>query len=123
MTLELLPQTFTVCKVREIKDVDLTLDYCFVGKTDTELSLVCPTEAVPESSLDREDGWRCMRIKGQLDFSLIGILAKISAILAHAQVGIFVVSTFDTDYILVKEERLSTAVSALKGQSYLVREV
>lgn len=123
MTLELLPQTFTVCKVRDLKDIDLFPDYCFVGKTETECSLVCPAEHVPPNTLDREDGWRSLRVEGQLDFSLIGILSGISAILAKAQVGIFVISTFDTDYILLKEVQLSTAVEALEKQGIPVREI
>ena len=85
---------------------------------DRERSLVCPTDRVPVATLAREDGWRAFRIEGQLDFSLVGILARISSILAAEEIGIFAVSTFDTDYILVKAENLDRALSALARAGY-----
>ena len=91
-----------------------------MGKTDGELSLVCPTEEVPENTLAREDGWRGFRIEGVLDFSLIGILAKISGILAEEKIGIFAVSTYNTDYIFTKEAAFSRAMDALKAAGYEV---
>ena len=71
----------------------------FLGKTDEEISLVCETQYKPSNCTAEEDGWRGFRIKGELDFSLIGILSKISTILAEAKVGIFAVSTYNTDYM------------------------
>ena len=87
-------------------------------KTDEESSLVCRTEDVPDNITDREDGWKAFRIEGVLDFSLIGILAKISALLAENEIGIFVVSTFNTDYILVKSENYAKALNALEKAGY-----
>lgn len=118
MKLEILPQSLTVCKVRSLSAQVLEQEVCFIGKTDQELSLVCPTEAVPGDTLAREDGWRCFRIAGQLEFSLVGILARLSEILAGEGIGIFAVSTYNTDYILVKEEDLERAVAALAAQRY-----
>lgn len=118
MKLEILPQSLTVCKVRSLSIQVLEQEVCFIGKTDQELSLVCPTEAVPGDTLAREDGWRCFRIAGQLEFSLVGILARLSEILAGEGIGIFAVSTYNTDYILVKEEDLERAVAALAAQRY-----
>ena len=74
----------------------------FIGSTDAELSLVCETDRVPRRTLAREDGWRALRIVGQLDFSLTGILSRIATILADEKIGIFAVSTYNTDYILFR---------------------
>lgn len=118
MQLQLLHESLTVCQVAIIDDVDLHDDIYFLGKTDEELSLVCKTDSAPAETLSREDGWRGFRIIGVLDFSLIGILSKISAILAEKEIGIFAVSTYNTDYILVKEENLDKAVAALTDSGY-----
>ena len=79
MEIKLLEDDFSVCKIRDLSGVNLTDAFYFIGKTDEELSLVCRTEHVPEETTDREDGWKAFRIEGVLDFSLIGILAEISA--------------------------------------------
>lgn len=118
MELERIFHDFSVCKVRDITQIDLTQEFCFVGKTDEELSLVCPTACVPAHTMERDDGWRAFRIRGVLDFSLIGILARISEILASNQIGIFVVSTYNTDYVLVKAEQFENALSVLSDAGY-----
>ena len=117
LTLQVLFQDLTICKVPDLSTFSLSGLY-FIGNTDNELSLACETEKTPSNTTAREDGWRAMRIVGQLDFSLTGILSKIAAVLADAQVGIFAVSTYDTDYILVKRENLDRAVEALKAAGY-----
>ena len=95
---------FSVCKVEDYSKVNLDAEFCFTGKTDEEKSVVCLTEDVPDNIIEREEGWKAFRIEGILDFSLIGILSKISALLAENEIGIFAISTYNTDYILVKEE-------------------
>ena len=85
-----------------------------------KLSLVCKTEDTPPNPVERDDGWRGFRIQGVLDFSLIGILAKLSGILAEHRIGIFAVSTYNTDYILVKEENFDAALMALEKNGYNV---
>ena len=85
-----------------------------------EVSLVCRTEDVPENTTDREDGWRVMRFEGVLDFSLVGILSKVSNVLAEEKISIFVTSTYNTDYVLVKGNDLERAVKALEGAGYEV---
>lgn len=120
MELKVLDCRLTVCKVGSINDIDLSDDIFFIGKTDEELSLVCRTEHTPDNTFAREDGWRGFRIEGELDFSLIGILSKLSAILAENKIGIFAVSTYNTDYILVKEEELDRALDALRSAGYTV---
>ena len=92
----------------------------FIGKTDEELSLVCKTEDTPLNTTNRDDGWKGFRIQGILDFSLIGILSKLSGILAEHKIGIFAVSTYNTDYILVKEENYERALTVLASEGYTV---
>lgn len=116
LTIEILSQDFSVCKVKDYEDVNLNEPFVFTGKTDSECSLVCPTPMVPTSSFAREDGWIALRVMGTLDFSLIGILADISTRLAQHGISIFALSTFDTDYILIKKEKKDKAVEALKEQ-------
>ncbi len=120
MELKRIDHRFSVCKVADFSQVELKDAYCFIGKTEEERSLVCLTEKVPANTTHREDGWRAFKIQGVLDFSLIGILAKISAVLAGNGIGIFAVSTYNTDYILTKEENYEKALRALAGAGYQV---
>ena len=113
-------QKMSICKAADDSEVDLSAEFVFVGKTEDELSLVCRTEDVPKNATDRDDGWKMMRIQGVLDFSLIGILSKISTILADHKIGIFAVSTFNTDYILVKEENYEKSLKALGDAGYTI---
>ena len=120
MELERISYRLTVCKVEDISAVNINADFYFIGKTDEEISLVCRTEDTPPLAIERDDGWRGFRIQGMLDFSLIGILSKISGILAEHKIGIFAVSTYNTDYILVKEENFDRALSVLNSEGYSV---
>lgn len=115
-------QNFTVCKVTDYSEVNFNDEFVFIGKTDDELSLVCITDKVPSNVTERDDGWKMMRVQGVLDFTLIGILSKISAILADNKISIFAVSTFNTDYILVKENVFEKAVSVLSDNGYIITE-
>ena len=114
---------FSVCKVTDYSHIDLSQPFVFTGATDQERSLVCPTELVPGNTTNREDGWRAFRIQGMLDFSLVGILARIAKELASHQIGIFAISTFNTDYILVKEDSFNQALSALKNAGYPIAQL
>ena len=120
MILERIDYKLTVCKVTEISDINMDSDFCFIAKTDEELSLVCKTEDTPQNSVERDDGWRGFRIQGVLDFSLIGILSKLTGILAEQKIGIFAVSTYNTDYILVKEENYERALTVLASKGCTV---
>ena len=120
MELKKLEHKLSVCKVADLAEIDLAADLYFIGKTDEELSLVCRTEDVPEKTAERDDGWRGFRIQGILDFSLIGILSGISCILAENKIGIFAVSTYNTDYILVKENNYERALSVLASAGYTI---
>lgn len=118
MKIKKLPYELSVCKVADVSAIGLNDEFFFVGKTDEEISLVCKTEDVPAETTAREDGCKGFRIEGVLDFSLIGILSKISTILAENKIGIFAVSTYNTDYILVKEENFERALDALSKAGY-----
>ena len=120
MEIKALTDLFSVCKVEDATQIDLSKDFCFIAKTDEEISLVCPTKNVPAVTSARDDGWRGFRIQGTLDFSLIGILAKISAILAEQKIGIFAVSTYNTDYIFVKKDNFAKALQSLAEHGYKV---
>ena len=118
MEIKKLHQDFSVCKVMDYSLVNIDAEYSFIGKTDEELSLVCRTGDVPAGTVSREDGFKAFRIQGELDFSLIGILARISDILARREIGIFVVSTYNTDYVLTKGADFGRALKALEEEGY-----
>ena len=122
MEIKKIDYDFSVCKVQDYSLVDLNAEYSFIGKTDEEKSLVCLTSDVPVNVMKRDDGWKAFRIQGMLDFSLIGILSKISGILAENKIGLFVISTFNTDYILTKEENYSRALDILDNAGYEIVE-
>lgn len=121
VTLEPLEAKLSVCKVVDYSEIDISRPFCFTGATDEELSLVCQTDQVPENTTEREDGWRAVRITGILDFSLIGILAGISEVLASNGIGIFAISTYNTDYILTKEEQFGKAIDVLSDAGYRIK--
>lgn len=118
MRIERLSPDFSVCRVKDFSGVDISGDFVFTAKTDEEFSLVCPTDIVPENVIEREDQWTGFRIVGVLDFSLIGILAKVSSVLAAEGISIFALSTFNTDYILVKRENAEDACNVLSKAGY-----
>ena len=120
LELKRLPYDLTVCKLQKAADIDLNKEFYFIGKTDEELSLVCRTEDTPDATIERDDGWKGFRIQGVLDFSLIGILSKLSGILAENNIGIFAVSTYNTDYILVKAENFDRAMDVLSNAGYSI---
>ena len=118
LVIEPVTGAFAICKVEDYSQVDFERAFCFVGKTDAERSLVCLAEDVPANATDVDGGWRALRVEGQLDFSLTGVLAGIARVLADEGIGIFAISTYDTDYILVKSERFSDALTALDRAGY-----
>lgn len=121
LTLRLLPETFAICRFAP----DATLPAWAMGgafwsvtRTAEELSVVCAAP-VPDNVL-AERGWRGLQVVGPLDFALTGILAGLTAPLAEAGVSIFALSTYDTDYLLVKAERIETAIAVLQGVGYVI---
>lgn len=116
LELVVLDCALSVCKLEKLSDGLMDGGFCCITCTDEELSVVCETERVPEDALAREDGLRAFKVQGPLDFSLVGILARISAALAEADVPLFAISTYDTDYVLVKENYLDSAIVALQKE-------
>lgn len=120
MEIKKIDHNFSVCQVEDYSLVNLNSEYSFIGKTDEEKSLVCITDEVPANVIQRDDGWKAFRIQGVLDFSLIGILAKIAAALADNGISIFAVSTYNTDYVLMKRENYQKALDVLKSLGYMI---
>lgn len=120
MEIKKIDHNFSVCQVEDYSLVNLNSEYSFIGKTDEEKSLVCITDEVSANVIQRDDGWKAFRIQGVLDFSLIGILAKIAAALADNGISIFAVSTYNTDYVLMKRENYQKALDVLKALGYMI---
>ena len=120
MEIKKIDHNFSGCQVEDYSLVNLNSDYSFIGKTDEEKSLVCITDEVPANVIQQDDGWKAFRIQGVLNFSLIGILAKIAAALADNGISIFAVSTYNTDYVLMKKENYQKALDVLKALGYMI---
>lgn len=120
MQLKIIDQDFSICKVEDLSKIDYTDMFCFISKTDEEISLVCSSNCVPQNVLECDHGWKAFRIQGVLDFSLIGILSRISTILAESGIGIFAVSTYNTDYILTKKDNFYKAINILESNGYII---
>ena len=112
--LKLLSGNYVICRIEPNKSIPEWARGDFVSVTHTreELSIVCPDRNVPDD-VQSETGWRCLRVAGKLDFSLVGVIANITTILADADVSTFVISTFDTDYLLLREVDLDCSTAAL----------
>ena len=122
MRIEPIDRDLSVCQVAALTEIERKTEFFFLSCTDEEISLVCATKEVPAHTIAREDGWRAFRIQGVLDFSLIGILSRISGILAEQKISIFAVSTYNTDYVLVRRENFETALSALAAAGIEIAE-
>lgn len=123
MQLLVLPGTFAICRLAPDEPIPnwATGEFVSVTRTTDELSIVCDDDHVPADAA-AERCWRCLRVAGTLDFSETGVLASLSEPLAVAGVSIFVVSTFDTDYLLVRENSLSDAIVAFQKAGHAVDE-
>lgn len=120
IAMTLLRDSFCVLKMAE--GAPLPEGIVFFARTGEENSLVCQERFAPEAALQRENGFRAFKIDGPLDFSLVGVLAGVTDALMRAGVSVFAVSTFDTDYLLVRGDSLEAALSALSGAMYTVRQ-
>lgn len=122
LTLSLLADTLAICRLPADAPVPAWAwsgEPASVTRTRDELSIVCRADAVPEGT-KCEAGWRCLKVKGPLDFGLTGILAAITAPLAAAGIPVFAVCTYDTDYVMVKAERLESAVDVLRRAGHRI---
>lgn len=122
LEIKVIDHDFSICKPENLSQIKFEDDYIFTGKTDEELSLVCSTESVPDNTLSRDDGWKAFRIQGVLDFSLIGILSRITTLLADNKIGVFAISTYNTDYILTKKENFEDALRVLSDNGYIIKK-
>jgi hypothetical protein len=123
-TLQVLPDSFAIHSLDADADIPakvLKCDHYFIGKTHDELSIVAP-QKLSIAAIETDFDWRLMEILGPVNLSLVGIMSQISGVLANAKVSILVLSTFDTDFILVKDAQLPTAIAALKKAEYRFNE-
>ena len=121
--LVLLDGTFAVCR---LSDDEAVPDWAQLGpvssvtRTARELSIVCEQDVVPPE-VQSETGWRCLMVEGPLAFTEVGILASLTAPLAASGISVFVISTYDTDFLLVKEASLQRALSSLRNEDFRIR--
>ena len=123
LVLKILDQDFTIHRFqhdRKIPEAVFDSSFYWIGRTDDELSVVCDSSIeLPGGELS--EGWACFKVLGPIDFSETGILAGLSTALASADISIFAISTFDTDYILLPSALLQKAVNALVASGYQVQ--
>jgi len=123
LELILLPDLYAICRLSKdapVPEWNASNKFFSITRTSNELSLVCPQSVVPEDILC-ERSWRCLKLVGTMDFSMVGVIAALVTPLAEAGVTVFVVSTFDTDYLFVKENDLEIAMVGLRGAGHTVR--
>jgi hypothetical protein len=124
LQLSVLPDLYAVCKLPSnapIPEWATSAAFTSITRTGDELSIVCEQSLVPEG-VRYECGWRCLRVRGMLDFSMIGVVKALVTPLADVCVSVFVVSTFDTDYLLVKMHDLEKGVAALRASGHEIQE-
>ena len=122
LKLSVLPQRLAVCRLdpdEMIPDWVRQCDFWSVTRTDEELSVVLPEASVPRA-WKTEEGWRCLKVHGPLDFSLTGVLASLASPLAEAGISIFAISTYDSDYILVRDKDLERAETVLSAYGHVI---
>lgn len=123
LTMRLLEEKYGVSRLEKDQPIP---SWCQKGefysttKTSEELSIVCSVQYIPQN-IKCERNWRILKVEGPLNFSLIGILASISTLLAKNSISIFALSTYDTDYILVKEKDVDNAITSLRNEGYEVK--
>lgn len=120
LTLKLLKDKYSVLRLNKNDEIPKWIfneEFFSITRTEDELSIVCLQDKVKEY-IKCERNWRILKIEGPLDFSLIGILSKISTLMANNNISIFAISTYDTDYILIKEETINRAIEILENSNY-----
>ena len=120
LRLSVLEDRFAVCRLQPNNEVPgwaTEAGFSSITRTPDEISVVCPEETVPDEVV-RESGWRALVVEGPLDFSLIGVLASILRPLANSGISVVTISTYDTDYVLVKEDQLDPAIAALRDNGH-----
>jgi len=121
LTLSVLESVLGICRLDKNSGIPSWAqesNFFSVTRTSGELSVVCQESNIP-ADIRAERGWSCLKIEGPLDFELTGILAKLSKVLDDCGISIFAISTYDTDYVLVREKDLNNAVKALSQAGYI----
>ena len=124
MHIFVIEQPLSICRLPAGREVVIppNAEFFSLTRTEDEVSVVCATGEEPDGA--RCNGpWRALAVEGPLDFSLVGVLAALAVPLATAGISIFAISTFDTDYVLVREERLGDAVASLRSEGHTVGSV
>jgi hypothetical protein len=125
LKLNLLPETFAVCRLspdESLPEWGAKGTFWSVSRSDSELSVVCPQKFVPED-IKCEKGWRAFKVAGTMSFELTGILASIASPLADAGISIFAISSYDTDYVLVREENLDRVKNVLTAAGHVFENI
>jgi len=118
--LQKIDRDFTICQAGGLNHIDFTREFVFLSKTDDEISLVCESEYVPSDAVTADPGWKALKICGRLDLEMTGVISKIAGLLAEAGLGIFVVSTYNTDYILLKAANFDRGLQTLARNGYII---
>jgi uncharacterized protein len=124
LTMILLPNEYAICRLNAEDAIPvwaLGSSFYSISKTADELSIVCESALVADD-VQAEKGWRLLKIAAVLDLSLTGITAKFSSALAEAGVNLCVIATYDTDYILIKEEKRTIAIRSLQNAGFIVQQ-
>lgn len=116
MILEKIVGNFCICKLNKINNELLNNQYTFVSRTDNELSVICQKKDMPENVVIAEDGWKCFRIAEDAAFEKYGMIAFLTKIIAEQKTGVLVVATYNTDYLLIKDDKFIDVCNALQGQ-------
>ena len=121
LTLSVLPEPLAICRLEREAGVPdwATGGFVSITRTRDELSIVCDERAVP-SGVKADRGWRALKIEGPLDLALTGVLASIAVPLAEVKINLFAISTFDTDYVLVKADRVTEAIGVLRRAGHMI---
>lgn len=123
LTLTVLPESLAICRCDRASDLPIwamAASFFSVTRTQDELSIVCPEARIP-ADVVCERGWRSLKFEGPFDFNLTGILVAVAAPLAEAGISIFAVSTYETDYVLVRQAQLAAAIDTLSACGHRVQ--
>jgi hypothetical protein len=124
LTLSILPDRYAVCKIEPEHDVPQWVErsaFWSVTKTQHELSIVCCEDSVPDD-IEAERGWRILEVKGPLDFSMTGVLNSLTRPLAESRISVFVLSTYLTDYLMIREKDSESAIITLRVQGHSIKD-
>lgn len=121
MQLKLWEENYSLCQVSEMDEALLAEETVFMTKTAKKTAVVCRSAAVPKDCLWQEDGWRMFALSGQLVYTLMGILGKIATILGNNGIGVYVLSSPDNIYFLVRDDQLALAQEVLEEKGYFFK--